>query len=226
MLSIGVDAHKRVHVAVALDAAGRVVDRWRGPNSPEGWQAVYHWAIQLDRSCQWGIEGAWNYGRGLAQCLVAGGQTVFEINPRWTAAGRRTARNRGKSDPLDAQAVALWVWRESATLPRVSADDQTVVLDLLVTERQTAQTEAVRIRNYIHGLLLQIDPEYATQLPTLATKKGLAALLQYDNTQTPLKQERAAAVRRAALRLQLALDQVAELTTRIRQVAEAAGSTR
>jgi hypothetical protein len=31
MLSIGVDAHKRLHVAVPLDEAGRIVDRWRGP---------------------------------------------------------------------------------------------------------------------------------------------------------------------------------------------------
>lgn len=223
MLSIGVDAHKRVHVAVALDDAGRVVDRWRGPNSPQGWQAASQWAMALGGPRQWGIEGAWNYGRGLAQSLVAGGEAVFEINPRWTAAGRRTARNRGKSDPRDAQAVALLVWRESGTLPRVSADDQTVVLDLLVTERQAAHSEAVRIRSHIHGLLLQIDPEYAEHLPTLATQKGLAALLRYDNTQTALKQERAAAVRRAALRLQLALDQVTELTARIRQLAQAAG---
>src|SRR5207248_4018662 len=137
------------------------------------------------------------------QCLVAGGEAVFEINPRWTAAGRRSARNRGKSDPRDAQAVALWVWRESDTLPRVSADDHTVLLDLLVTERQMANTEAVRIRSHIHGLLLQIDPQYADHLPTLATQKGLAALLQYDNTETTLKRERAAAVRRTALRLKL-----------------------
>jgi transposase len=223
MLSIGIDAHKRVHVAIALDDAGRVVDRWRGPNSADGWQSVYQWAAGLGGARQWGIEGAWSHGRGLAQCLVAGNEAVFEINPRWTAAGRRTARNRGKSDPLDARAVALLVWRESGTLPRVSADDQTVVLDLLVSERQTAHTEAVRIRNHIHALLLQIDPEYTQHLPTLATQKGLAALLRYDNTDSPLKQERAAAVRRAALRLKLALDQVAELTARIRQLADAAG---
>ena len=187
MFSIGIDAHKHIHVAVALDDAGRVVDRWRGPNSPDGWQSVYAWARGLgDDARQWGIEGAWSYGRGLAQCLVAGGEAIFEINARWTAAGRRVARNRGKSDPRDAQAVALCVWRESGTLPRVSADDQTVVLDLLVTERQTAQTEAVRIRNYIHGLLLQIDPEYGNHLPTLSSKRGLAALLESDNAATPL----------------------------------------
>jgi hypothetical protein len=37
MPKIGVDAHKRVNMAVALDAAGRAVARWRGPNSVAGW---------------------------------------------------------------------------------------------------------------------------------------------------------------------------------------------
>ena len=32
MITIGVDAHKRVHVALALDAAGREVSDWRGMN--------------------------------------------------------------------------------------------------------------------------------------------------------------------------------------------------
>ncbi len=47
----------------------------------------------------------------------------------------------------------MLVWREAAALPRVSAEDQTVLLDLLVTERQTVQAEAVRIRGHIHDLL-------------------------------------------------------------------------
>ena len=38
MLTIGVDAHTRVHAAGALDDAGREVGRWRGPNSPDGWR--------------------------------------------------------------------------------------------------------------------------------------------------------------------------------------------
>jgi hypothetical protein len=37
MITIGVDAHKRVHAAVAVDEAGREVAQWRGPNSPDGW---------------------------------------------------------------------------------------------------------------------------------------------------------------------------------------------
>jgi len=36
MITIGVDAHKRVHVALALDEAGREISQWQGPNSSVG----------------------------------------------------------------------------------------------------------------------------------------------------------------------------------------------
>jgi transposase len=142
MITLGVDAHKQVHAAVALDEAGQALGHWRGPNSRRGWQALHEWAVGLDGPRQWGIEGAWNYGRGLAQYLVDAGEVVYEVNPRWTAEGRRSARRPGKSDALDARAVALLVQREAATLPRVGADDETAVLELLVTERDGAVAEA------------------------------------------------------------------------------------
>jgi hypothetical protein len=37
MITIGIDAHKRVLVAMALDDAGREFATWRGPNSKAGW---------------------------------------------------------------------------------------------------------------------------------------------------------------------------------------------
>jgi transposase len=70
VITIGVDAHKQVHVAVALDDAGREVARWHGPNSVDGWQQLAQWSATLGELCRWGIEGAWNYGRGRAQYLV------------------------------------------------------------------------------------------------------------------------------------------------------------
>jgi len=159
MMIIGVDAHKSVHAAVALDDAGREVAAWRGPNSPAGWAALAAWAAAqaasaADAERAWGIEGAGNYGRGLAQHLVTAGETVYDINPRWTAKERQHARRPGKSDRLDARAVALVVRREAATLPPLLAEDETAVLDLLVTEREGALAEATRLRNQLHALLL------------------------------------------------------------------------
>jgi transposase len=117
MISIGVDAHKRRHVAVALDERGHVLDQWHGPNSAAGWRALARWAHQLDPARQWGIEGAWNYGRGLAQHLVQAGEAVYEVNTRWTARGRRQARSVSKTDVRDAQAIALVEWREGRPCP-------------------------------------------------------------------------------------------------------------
>ena len=154
MITIGVDPHKRLHVAQAVDEAGGDVSEWRGPNSPDGWTRLAQCAASLSSERQWGIEGAWSYGRGLAQHLVALGETVYDINPRWTAAHRRSARKPGKTDKLDARAVALLVRQEVVSLPRVLPEDQTALLDLLTSERESAVAEATRLRNQIHAHLM------------------------------------------------------------------------
>ena len=97
MITIGVDAHKSLHVAVALDDAGRELGRWQGANSQRTWAELAQWARDLGTPRQWGIEGAWNYGRGLAQYLVSASETVYEVNPRWTAQSRRRANSARSS---------------------------------------------------------------------------------------------------------------------------------
>jgi transposase len=220
MITIGVDAHKRMHAAVAVDAAGVILGEWRGANTATDWQALQAWAGALGASRQWGIEGAWNYGRGLAQLLVAQGETVYEVNPRWTADRRRRARKLGKSDRLDAHAVAKLVREDSATLPQVATDDDTAVLDLLVTEWDAAMAEATRLRNQIHQLLLQVDPAYHDHVPSLTSKAGLRAVEMYVCASTNvLNQQRAAAIRRLAQRLRLVLEQGAALALEIAAIA-------
>ena len=220
MLTIGVDAHKRVNMAVAINASGREVARWGGANGAEGWRQLRLWSAELGESCRWGIEGAWNLGRGLAQHLVEMGEEVYEVNPRWTAEGRRRARKAEKSDRLDARAVALFVWREGVTLPPVGADDDTATLDLLVTEREDIVNESTRLRNQLHQLLLQLDPCYREDIPSLTSKRGVNAVLAYKtNDQRPLQQHRAGVVRRLAQRLQLVLEQEQALTREIERLA-------
>jgi transposase len=224
MITLGVDAHKQIHVAVALDDAGRELDRWRGANSPEGWADLRTWAIAAGTERQWGIEGAWNYGRGLAQQLVESGETVYEVNARWTAEGRRRARRPGKTDRLDARAVALFVRQEAPHLPRVTLDDATAILDLLASQREVLVGETTRLRNQLHALLLQIDPQYKDHLPGLDTKAGISALETYAYLGTsPLQCERAAIVRQLAQRLRLAVDQATELTRQLRTRTQSAG---
>ncbi|HEV2123793.1 MAG TPA: IS110 family transposase, partial [Chloroflexota bacterium] len=220
MVTIGIDAHKRVHQAVALDDYGALLSSWRGANTAANWQQLLAWASMLHGPRLWGVEGAWNYGRGLAQFLVAQGERVYEVNPRWTAERRRRARKSGKSDRLDAHAVAKLVREDAATLPQVVADDETAVLDLLVTEREAAMAEATRLRNQIHQLLLQVDSAYQDHIPSLTSKAGLCAVETYVCASTKvLDQQRAAAIRRLAQRLRLVIEQAAALEQEIAAVA-------
>jgi transposase len=217
MLTVGVDAHKQIHMAVAVDARGTVCGTWRGANTPAGWAELATWAAALGDARQWGIEGAWNYGRGLAQHLVTAGERVYDINPRWTAERRQRARKPDKSDYRDAHAVAKVVQEADVPLPQVLLEDESAVLDLLVTERDGAMAEATRLRNQIHQLLLQLDPSYPAHLPSLTSQAGVRAVVGYTTgSQDALAQQRAAAVRRLAHRLQVALDQAAELARQIR----------
>ena len=81
MITIGVDAHKRAHVALALDDAGRALANWRESNSIAGWEQLFPWAQAWQSELQWGIEGAWGYGRGLAHAARTQGKRP---GPRWT----------------------------------------------------------------------------------------------------------------------------------------------
>ena len=225
MVTIGVDAHKAVHQALALDDAGTILGSWRGATTPDCWQQLLAWAATFPGPRQFGIEGAWNYGRGLAQFLVGRGESVFEVNPRWTAAGRRRARKSGKSDRLDAHAVAKLVRDEGSSLPRVAAEDETTVLDLLVTEREGMLAEATRLRNQLHQLLLQVDPDYKRHLPSLTSAAGVRAVKTYAvATSIPLQQQRIAAIQRLAQRLELATEQAAALEQEICALAGAHSS--
>jgi transposase len=152
---------------------------------------------------------------------VAAGETVYEVNPRWTALGRKAARKQGKTDRLDARAVALFVRQEAPQVPQVFPEDATAILDLLAGEREGAIAEAGRLRNQIHALLLQLDPEYREYFPNLDTTAALDALETYQSGQDPLQQQRAASVRRLAQRLRLAVAQAEDLAGEIKVRAEA-----
>ena len=222
MISVGVDTHKALHVAVALDEFGRELSVWQGGNTEREWSRFGRWLEQLGAERQVGVEGAWSYGRGLAQSLVGAGERVYEVNARWTAAGRRTARQRDKSDHHDAHQVALFVHREAAQLTAIVPDDETALLDLLTTEREATLNETRRLKNQLHVLLHQLDPEYRQSIPSLKTKSGLRAVREYQpRDRDAMSEARAASVRRLAARLELALTQTAELEEQIAELTAA-----
>src|SRR5215212_6977712 len=71
---------------------------------------------------RWGIEDCRHLSARLERDLLSGGESVVRVPPKLMAQTRASARTRGKSDPIDALAVARAVLREP-DLP-VAAHDQ------------------------------------------------------------------------------------------------------
>src|SRR5262245_10184437 len=216
MTWIGVDAHKRVHQALALGPDG-VVGQQRVANTAIGWADLHAWAARWPER-RWAIEGSGSLGRGLAQLLAERGERVHEVSARWTAQRRRTMRRPGKSDRLDAHAVARLLREEGAALPVVLPEEPEVATVRLWSRlRDDLVADTTRVRNRLHALLLLCDPEYARQLPRLTTQAGIAACQRYSAPGAgPLAREREQGVRRIAAQLALLTAQERELRRTLR----------
>jgi hypothetical protein len=103
---IGVDPHKYVLTAVALDARGGVLGRWSGDASGAGFSALRAWAATRAPGAVWAIEGSNRLGRRLAVLVAADGTDARDVCPTRTADQRRRRPGRGKSDTVDAEAIA------------------------------------------------------------------------------------------------------------------------
>jgi transposase len=212
---IGVDAHKRLHEAVAISESG-VVGTRRISNEASQWVSLLEWSRQWSERV-WAVEGAWYLGRGLAQYLAEQGEEVHEVSGKWTAARRHGMRRPGKSDRLDAHSVATLLREERATLPRVYAEDDALAsVQLWSRLEQELSEDRTRIVNRLHNLLLLCDPGYAGQIPELTTKAGIAAARTYTAPGSrAVAREREQAVRASAEQIALLDDQIADLRRKL-----------
>jgi Transposase len=108
MIVIGVDVHKHSLTAVAVDGVGRTLSEWTGPLGAE----LSAWARSLAQERLWALEDCRHVSRSLERLLVEAGERLVRVPPRLTAPARRRGRSRGKSDAIDALAVARAALRE------------------------------------------------------------------------------------------------------------------
>lgn len=131
---VGVDTHKHVHVAVAIDNRGiRLGDQSFAADSG-GYQALIAWADTLGRIEAFGIEGTGSYGAGLTRAVRRAGHRVAEVN----RSDRRLRRTAGKSDTIDAEAAARSVLAGQSTATPKTADGAVEMMRQLKIARDTA----------------------------------------------------------------------------------------
>ena len=96
-ITVGVDSHKDVHVAAAVDQVGRVLGTIWVPTTTRGSAQLLGWATRLGAVQRFGIEGTGSFAAGLSRWLQQQGYQVVEVN----RPNRQARRRRGKSDSED-----------------------------------------------------------------------------------------------------------------------------
>lgn len=132
MIVIGVDVHKQSVTAVAVDEAGRPLDE---KTVLVGSDELVGWAAALAGERLWALEDCRQLTVWLERQLLGRGEELVRVSPKLTVPERRAGRARGKSDPIDALAIARAAVREP-DLPRPRPGERVhVEIKLLVDHR-------------------------------------------------------------------------------------------
>jgi transposase len=158
MVTFGGDSHKRSHMLVAVDENGRPLGELRVPATPAGHMEAVAWARRWPQR-RWALENCRQLSRGLERDLLAAGERVLQVSPKLMGKARRSSREPGKSDPIDALAVARAALREP-NLPVAQLEGKSRELKLLVDHREDLVGERTRIQNRLLWHLHELEPGF------------------------------------------------------------------
>lgn len=176
MVVLGIDAHKRTHTVVAVDEAGRQLGvRVTQATSTAAHLDLVRWAARFGPDRRWAVEDCRHLSRRLEADLLAGGEVIVRVPPKLMAHARDSARTYGKSDPIDALAVARAALREPG-LPAARLDGPERQLRLLADHREDLVAERTRMMNRLRWHLHELDPGWDPGPRSLRSRKNLAAV--------------------------------------------------
>jgi len=213
MITLGVDAHKRTHTIVAIDSNGRQLASKTIATTTKDHLGLLTWAEQLAKGngLLWAIEDCRHLSRRLERDLLAAGHSIVRVPPKLMAHVRDSARTYGKSDPIDALAVARAAQREpDLPLARLDGPDRDV--RLLGDHRESLVAERTRTINRLRWYLHELDPSWE---PKARSLDRLAILDQVLVRLEPLTGTVARLARGLLERCRALTQQINELTAEI-----------
>jgi transposase len=155
---IGIDAHMRSHTAAVVDAGtGRKLAELTVSADEFGHAKLRAFAERFGHEREWAIEDCRNLSRRLERALLEAGERVIRVPPKLMAGQRKTERTFGKSDGIDALAVARAALREP-DLPVARLDGPEREIALLVNYRASLVVERTRMQARVRWLLFDLDP--------------------------------------------------------------------
>ena len=126
----------------------------------------HEWAQSLGKVEAFGIEGTGSYGVGLTSFLRRNGQRIVEVN----RGDRRTRRQNGKSDTLDAETAARSVLNGNATSVPKSADGLSEMIRQIKVARDTAGKGRTAAIITLKTIVVNAPAELRESLDGLADK--------------------------------------------------------
>jgi transposase len=179
MIVIGADVHKHKHTFVAVDEVGRRLGEKTVKTTTDGHIVAIMWAReQFGTELIWGIEDCRNMSARLERDLLSADQKVVRVPTKLMAATRKSARTRGKSDPIDAESVARAVLREPG-LPVASHDETSRELKLLTDRRDVLVAQRTSAINRLRWHVHELDPERGPAPRALNAAKHQQALREW-----------------------------------------------
>ncbi len=163
MIVIGADTHKRTHTAAAVFAgSGQLADELTAPAREPGFRELLAWGRSLDEERIWAIEDCRHVSGSLERFLVGAGEKVVRVPPKLMGQSRRGERAAGKSDPIDALAIARAALREGPdTLPAAHLDEDALRVKLLLDHREdlvkARSEDQCRLRWHLHDLWPELE---------------------------------------------------------------------
>jgi transposase len=161
MIVLGADAHKRSHTIAAVQAVtGQVLGDKTATATAGGFGVLLMWARGLEGERVWAIEDCRHVSGGLERFLIARGERVLRVSTRLMAGARRSSRERGKSDRIDAISVARAALAVGIDgLPTAALAGPELDLRLLVDHRERLVRVRVALNNALQWSLHDLWPE-------------------------------------------------------------------
>jgi transposase len=163
MIVIGADTHKRTHTLAAVFAgSGQLAGELTVSAREPAYHELLAWSRRLDQERIWAIEDCRHVSGSLERFLVDAGEQVVRVPPKLMGESRRGERSAGKSDPIDALAIARAALREGPeTLPPAHLDEGALQLKLLVDHRgdlvDARSEDQCRLRWHLHALWPELE---------------------------------------------------------------------
>ncbi len=177
MITIGIDPHKQSHTAVAVTPLGELLDELTVRADVEGHERLRGWAHSLSEGeeLRFALEDVRNVNGRLERELLAHGEHVVRVPPKLMADARRGGREFGKSDGIDALAIARAALRERG-LHLAQLDPKAREMKFLVDHREGLVRErtmlASRLRWHLHDIEADLEP-IGRSLAREATRRSL-----------------------------------------------------